>query len=178
MNGKAWTANPLLLGMLWLALGVPCAFAADAAGTADAKQGDAQQNDAKPGGAADVRKGDTAPCVPKPFDVSNAHKEHDMSPAAKLLPEPPDPTWFKSDPCYPEDYDSKAELDIYGGRHAIDRPRPPVELGLRLYDYGAYPPRPTLLGEKNPMMPAFIVAGDFRVAATQNDEIGRASCRE
>lgn len=169
MNGKAWTANPLLLGMLWLALGVPCALAADTAATSaeqDAKQ------DAKPSGAADVRKGDTAPCIPKPFDVSNAHKDHDMSPAAKLLPEPPDPAWFKSDPCYPDDYDSKAELDIYGGRHAIDRPRPPVELGLRLYDYGAYAPRPTLFGEKNPMMPAFIVAGDFRIAAVQNDQGG------
>src|ERR1700733_6779346 len=100
MNGKAWTANPLLLGMLWLALGVPCALAADPA-TADAQQGDAPQ-DAKPNDTADVRKGDTAPCVPKPFDTGNAHKEHDMSPQAKLLPEPPDPTWFKSDPCYPE----------------------------------------------------------------------------
>src|SRR6478672_2406615 len=136
MNGKAWIANPLLLGMLWLALGVPCALATDAA--------DAKQNE-----AADGKKGD-APCVskPKPFDVSNSHKEHEMSPEAKLLPEPPDPAWFISDPCYPEEaYDSKAELDIYGARRAIDRPRPPVELGLRLYDYGAYAPRPTLFGE-------------------------------
>src|SRR5947199_1751010 len=113
MNGKTWTANPLLLGMLWLALGVPCAL------------------------AADDNKSD-APCIPKPFDTSNSHKEHEMSPGAKLLPEPPDPAWFKSDPCYPEAYDAAAELDIYGGRRAIDRPRPPVELGLRLYDYGAY----------------------------------------
>ena len=28
MNGKTWTANPLLLGLLLLALGAPCAFAA------------------------------------------------------------------------------------------------------------------------------------------------------
>src|SRR6185295_8036840 len=30
MNGKTWTANPLLLGLLLLALGVPCAFASAA----------------------------------------------------------------------------------------------------------------------------------------------------
>src|SRR6476661_1995066 len=153
MKAKAWTVTPWLFGMLWLALGVPCAFAADAA---DAKKGEA-----------------TAPCIPRPprpFDTSNAHKEHDMSPEARLLPEPPDPAWFKADPCYPEEaYDSKAELDIYGARRAIDRPQPPLQLGLRLYDYGAYAPRPTLLGEKNPMMPAFIAAGDFRIAAAQYD---------
>ena len=62
MNGKAWTANPLLAGMLLLALGVPCAF-------------------------ADDDKKTDVPCTPKPFDVSNSHKEHDMSPEAKLLPE-------------------------------------------------------------------------------------------
>jgi hypothetical protein len=156
MNRKVWTANPLLAGMLLLALGVPCAFAADAA---DAKKDD--------------KKSD-APCVPKPrpFDVSNSHKEHAMSPGVTLLPDPPDPAWFKSDPCYPEAYDSKAELDIYGARRAIDRPQPPVQLGLRLYDYGAYSPRPTWLGEKNPIMPAFIVAGDFRIAAAQYDRGG------
>jgi len=154
MNGKAWTANPLLVGLLLFALGVRCAFAADAV---DDKKDD--------------KKSD-APCVPKPFDVSNAHKEHDMSPEARLLPGPPDPAWFKSDPCYPQTYDSAAELDIYGGRRKIDRPQPPVQLGLRLYDYGAYAPRPTLLGDKNPMMPAFIVAGDFRIAAAQYDKGG------
>ena len=30
MNGKAWTAKPPLLGLLLLALGAPCAFAAEA----------------------------------------------------------------------------------------------------------------------------------------------------
>lgn len=144
MNGKTWTATPLLAGMLLLALGVPCAF------------------------ADDDKKSDN-PCVPKPFDVSNAHKDHKMSSGAKLLPEPPDPAWFKADPCYPETYDSEAELDIYDGRRRIDRPQPPVQLGLRLYDYGAYAPRPTWLGEKNPVMPALMAYGDLRVAAAQYD---------
>ena len=149
MNGKAWTANPLLAGLL-------CLPSASRAPLPPSRRHQEKRR----------------PLHPKPFDVSNAHKDHKMSDGAKLLPEPPDPAWFKSDPCYPQTYDSEAELDIYGGRRAIDRPQPPVQLGLRLYDYGAYAPRPTLLGEKNPMMPAFIVSGDFRIAAAQYDQGG------
>jgi len=148
MNGKAWTVNPLLVGLLVglvvLALGVPCAFAAD-----DKKSDD--------------------PCAPKPFDVSNAHKEHEMSSEAKLLTDPPDPAWFKADPCYPQPYDSAKELEIYIGKRSIDRPQPPVQLGIRLYDYGAYEPRPTWFGAKNPMMPAFMAYGDFRIAYASYD---------
>lgn len=138
MNRKVWTANPLLIGTLLLALGVPCAVAAD-----------------------------EAPCVPKPLPANKGN--HDMSPEARLLPDPPGPELFKADPCYTQPYDSAAELDIYSGRTMIDRPRPPVELGLRLYDRGAYTPRPTLLGTEDPMMPSFMSYGDFRVAAASND---------
>jgi hypothetical protein len=152
MNGKAWTANPLLTGMLLLALGVPCAFA----------DGDQKSDD---------------PCAPKPFDVTSSNKDHKMSSEAKLLPDPPDPAWFKADPCYKEPYDATAELEIYNGegkhpRQMIDRPQPPVQLGIRLYDYGAYTPRPTWLGEKNPAMPALMAYGDFRIAAAQYDKGG------
>jgi len=151
MNGKAWTANPLLVGLpvglLVLALGAPCVF------------------------AAEDKKSDV-PCTPKPFDVSNAHKEHEMSSEAKLLPDPPDPAWFKADPCYPQPYDSAAELDVYSGKRGIDRPQPPVQLGIRLYDYGAYTPRPTWFGRQDPMMPALMAYGDFRIAAAQYDKGG------
>src|SRR4051812_41427946 len=97
MNGKAWTANPFLVGLLVLALGVPCASA--------------------------------DPCTPKPLPASSG--DHKMSPEAKLLPGPPDAGFFKPDPCYPQTYDSAAELDIYSGdgehpRQMIDRPQPPV----------------------------------------------------
>jgi hypothetical protein len=144
MNGKAWTANPLLVGLLVLALGVPCASAAD-----DKKSDD--------------------PCAPKPFDVSNSNKIHEMSPGVRLLDDPPDPRWFKADPCYQQPYNSDAEQEIYIGRHMIDRPRPPIEWGLRLYDYGAYTPRPTWLGEKDPIGFHFMTFGDFRVAGAYND---------
>ena len=48
-----------------------------------------------------------------------------MSPEAKLLPDPPDPESFKSDPCYQEPYDSAAELDIYGGEAPSTAPSRP-----------------------------------------------------
>ena len=47
--------------------------------------------------------------------------------------------------------------------------KPPVELGLRLYDRGAYEPRPTWLGEKNPINFHFMAYGDLRVAAAYYD---------
>ena len=147
MNRKAWTAHPFLLATLLatllFALGVPCAVVAEP----EAKL--------------------VAPCVPKPLPASPS--KHEMSREATLLSDPPSPESFKADPCYPQPYDSAAELDIYGGRKSIDRPRPPVELGLRLYDRGAYTPRPTLLGPKDPMMPALMAYGDLRVAGAFND---------
>jgi len=141
VNRKVWTANPLLLGLVVLVLGIPCTFAAD----------DKTSDD---------------PCTPKPLYASTGH---DMSPEARLLPDPPDPKSFKSDPCYPEAYDSAAELEIYSGRHVIDRPRPPVELGRRLYDRGAYPPSPTWFGAENPIGFHFMSFGDFRIAGAVND---------
>jgi hypothetical protein len=141
MNGKAWTANPLYIGLLVLLLGVRCAS------------------------VTDVEK--SVPCVPKPIPVSTS--DHDMSPDAKVLPGAVDPHSFKHDPCYTEPYDATAELDIYSGKKMIDRPRPPVELGLRLYDRGAYTPRPTWLGAKNPVGFHFMSYGDFRIAGALND---------
>jgi hypothetical protein len=108
-----------------------------------------------------------SPCPVKPLPANAA--KHEMSPEARLLPDPPDPSSFKADPCYQQPYDPAPELDIYAGRHMIDRPRPPVEMGLRLYDRGAYPPPPTLFGPKDPMMPAYMMFGDLRLAGAYND---------
>lgn len=139
MNGKA---NPLLIGLLALVIGVPGVF------------------------AEEEKKSDD-PCAPKSLEVSTG--EHKMSEHAKLLPGAPDPNWFKADPCYPQPYDAEAELDIYRGKSMIDRPRPPVEIGLRLYDRGAYTPRPTWMGAKNPIGFHFMSYGDLRVAGAYND---------
>lgn len=142
MNGKAWTANPLLLGLLLLALGVPCAFAS----AADAPQADAGEKEGP-----------------------------EMSPEATMLgdPEhldPPADGWFKQDSTkYDGPYDAQAQLDIYDKKHMNPTAKPPVELGRRLYDRGAYEPRPTWLGAKNPINSHLMAYGDLRFAGAYYD---------
>src|SRR2546423_7153487 len=72
---------------------------------------------------------------------------HSMSDAAKLLPGLPAEGSFIPDPVYPEPYDPQAQIDIYDKKHLNPNPTgvPPVEIGIRMYDRGAYTPRPTWL---------------------------------
>jgi hypothetical protein len=149
MNGKAWTANPLLIGLIVVVLGTTANLAAE---------DDTDQ------ATAPVKQD---PCVPKPLPPAST--DHTVDPAARLLPDAPDPSLFKPDPCYTQPYDSAAELEIYGGKKMIVRPQPPIQWGMRLYDYGAFTPRPTWLGQKNPIGFHFLTFGDFRVAAAYND---------
>jgi hypothetical protein len=142
MNGKTWIANPLLLGLLLLALGAPCSFA-----------------------AADEHQAATA-----------GEKEGpEMSPEARILgdlnhPDPPAEGSFKPDPSYEhEPYDAEAQLAIYGGKHMNRTANPLISLGRRLYDRGAYEPRPTWLGTKNPINSHLMAYGDVRVAAAYYD---------
>lgn len=112
--------------------------------------------------------------VPCAFAQSAADdkKDHDMSPAAKLLPGPPDEGSFIPDPVYPEPYDAQAQIDIYDKKHMNPNPTgvPPVELGIRMYDRGAYTPRPTgLLGPKDPGYFGFMSYGDLRIAGDSYD---------
>jgi hypothetical protein len=132
MTRKAWTANPLLVALLVLALGAPCALADD-------------------------------------------EKAPEMSTEARMLGDledldPPAGGWFKSDPSYDDEcYDAEAQLAIYDGKHMNPTAKPPIELGRRLYDRGAYEPRPTWLGAKNPLGFHFMGYGDLRVAAASYD---------
>jgi len=95
------------------------------------------------------------------------------TPAPRLLGElehldaPPN-GWFGPQPDYNGPYDPQAQLGIYT-KSEIKTPKPPVELGIRLYDRGSYEPTPTSMGKKNPMKPAFMVFGDLRMAAAYND---------
>jgi len=162
MNGKAWIASPFFIGALLVALGRPSTAAADEKKTDDTAS---EAKVAADPNAAPALK--DAPCVPKPLPANTG--KHEMSKEATLLPDPPDPSSFKADPCYTQPYDSAAELEIYSARKMIDRPRPPIELGLRLYDRGAYTPRPTWLGAKDPIGFHFMAYGDFRVAGAVND---------
>lgn len=104
--------------------------------------------------------------------------EPEMSPEAKIIgdahhPDPAIHTWFGPDPTYDhEPYDAEAQLAIYGGKHMNPQAKPPVELGIRLYDYGAYTPRPTWLGERNPINFALMAYGDLRVAGAYYDNGG------
>lgn len=147
MNRKAWTANPLLLGLLLLLLFSPCAFA----------------------GEADAFDADDTP-------AEGGEKEGpEMSPEARILgdpnhPDPPAAGSFAPDPSYQaEPYDAQAQLDIYGGKRLNKTANPPIELGRRLYDRGAYEPRPTWLGAKNPIAFHLMAYGDLRVAAATYD---------
>jgi hypothetical protein len=97
-------------------------------------------------------------------------QEHEMSPEAKLLPGKPGPESFGPQPQHDgRPYDAKAELDVYGGKHLNRTTFPPIDLGLQLYERGAYDPRPTFLGTKNPVMSAFMAYGDLRVAGANYD---------
>ena len=142
MTRKAWTANPWLLGLLLLALGAPCAFA----GTADASSSGA---------------GET--------------KGPEMSPEARILgdpgdPDPPAEGSFAPDPSYDDEpYEAEAQLAIYGQKHPNRTASPPISLGRRLYDRGAFEPRPTWLGRKNPINFHFMAYGDLRVAGAYYD---------
>lgn len=178
MSARALTAHTLPAGLLLLALGVPCAFAA----AADAPQAGA--TGAPPGAAAPQ-----APAEKKPPE---------MSPEAKILGDPkhpdPPPECSFSPGTYedPEDkcrdakgrdanaaeaakkareapYDAQAQLDIYGAKHMNKTANPPIQEGVRIYDRGAFEPPPTLFGAKNPMGFHFYAFGDLRFGAADND---------
>ncbi|HXH38382.1 MAG TPA: hypothetical protein VNN08_07120, partial [Thermoanaerobaculia bacterium] len=99
-------------------------------------------------------------------------QKHEMSPEAKLLPDPPAEGSFVPDPVYPQPYDAQAQLDVYGAKHLNPNPTgvPAVDWGVRMYDHGAYTPRPTwLFGPKDPVQSGFITGGDLRIAADSYD---------
>lgn len=98
-------------------------------------------------------------------------KPHDMSSEAKVLDvDPVEKGWFGPEAKYDDKpYNSQEQLDIYATKHMNKTAVPPVELGVRLYDRGAYTPRPTWLGETNPVMFSFLSYGDLRVAAADYD---------
>jgi hypothetical protein len=154
MNGRARTAKAIPIGLLLLALGVPGALAADV------PQTECAVPQASAGGTSQVSTADrtSAPEIaPK------------MSPEAKELPDAPTaPGSFQCDPAYRR-YAATDELAIYMGKHLNPTANPPVNLGLRLYDRGAYAPRPTFLGEKNPIQFHFMAYGDLRTAVADND---------
>lgn len=102
------------------------------------------------------------------------HKAPEMSPEATLLgdlenlPKPSD-GWFKENPEPTDAYSAEEQLAIYDGKRLNKTAKMPVELGIRLYDRGAYTPRPTWLGEKNPIAFHFMSYGDLRIGGAYYD---------
>lgn len=77
---------------------------------------------------------------------------------------------FKSDPTYEDKpYDPEAQLKIYGGKSAVEPPRPLFELGRKQYLPGQFESGSTIFGELNPTNFAVQAFGDWRTAVAFND---------
>lgn len=75
-------------------------------------------------------------------------------------------------------YDPHAELGVYAGKWCVPVQRPLIELWRGLYLPGEIPPGIDVLGEKNLILPHFLLYGDYRTGAayidpgTDEDEFG------
>jgi hypothetical protein len=76
---------------------------------------------------------------------------------------------FGPDPRYPGSYDTKQQIDIYGGKKNIDEPRPLIEAWEPMYREGPLQPNYDIVGRKNLVAPAFALYGDWRTAVAYND---------
>lgn len=77
---------------------------------------------------------------------------------------------YSPDPVYPDEpYDVEAQLEIYGGKRAVEAPRPVIELGFPQYREGPIGAGHDLIGSKNLVRPQFLVYGDWRTAVAFND---------
>jgi hypothetical protein len=144
---------------------------------ADASQ--LSQVQRRPGREAPTREVPPPPAVQPPPEHHH-HAPAEMSPGAR--PATYDPKRFGPDPSYPEGpYDSKAQIEIYGGKSRVLGPRPPIEFGYPLYSEGPLPDSFSLLGDKNLLRPQLLVYGDFRTAVAYNDngalETGQIAAR-
>ncbi len=108
--------------------------------------------------------------VPCAFAQEEHKSEHDMAPEAKLVDtDPVAGGWFGPDATYADQpYDAQAQLDIYDKKYENEAVQP-IQFGIRMYDRGAYTPRPTWLGKKNPINFHFLAYGDVRAAVAAYD---------
>ncbi len=80
---------------------------------------------------------------------------------------------FKADPMYEEYYETEEQVNIYGGKMAVEPPRPPLEIGRQQYTSGIYDESSTPFGELNPLVPGLAVYGDWRTAIAYNQNNGK-----
>lgn len=110
-------------------------------------------------------------------DAGNVFKSQEgglirILPAASVDPtaELPDDI-FRSDPDYDKKYNADGQVDIYGGKTAVEPPRP-IEVGRKQYTAGEYDSSNTFLGEKNPILAGLAIYGDWRTAVAYNNNEG------
>ena len=80
---------------------------------------------------------------------------------------------FRSDPQYAHNYDAEEQSDIYGGKTAVEPPRPLLEIGREQYTSGIYDESSTVFGKLNPLLPGLSVYGDWRTAIAYNRNNGK-----
>lgn len=138
--------------------------------------------EASPGKASSAQQPDTKhrneTIVPKQYlgadvtgaDDADASAEADVKPHKKT--KSPKGA-FRPDPKYSKKYDAKGQSDIYGGKTAVEPPRPLLEIGREQYTSGIYDESSTLFGKLNPLLPGLSVYGDWRTAIAYNKNNGK-----
>ncbi|MGI9417272.1 MAG: hypothetical protein ACR2RA_05475 [Geminicoccaceae bacterium] len=90
---------------------------------------------------------------------------------------------FKPDPDYADKpYERDAQVEIYGGKTAVDAQRPIIELGEPFYQVGPLGQGTNLLGRKNLVFGHLYAFGDWRTAVSYNGngngaELGQIATR-
>ncbi|MDH3660723.1 MAG: hypothetical protein OEU92_11995 [Alphaproteobacteria bacterium] len=90
---------------------------------------------------------------------------------------------FKPDPSYKDEtYQRDAQVEIYGGKTAVDTQRPIIELGEPFYQVGPLGQGTNVLGRKNLVFGHLYAFGDWRTAVAYNDngngnEVGQIATR-
>ncbi len=102
-----------------------------------------------------------------PFAAWAEHAPPQTSPEATIVEHSDDA--FGADPSYEDKpYSDEAQLKIYGGKYAVQTPRPLLELGREIYRAGPLKKSGTALGLKNPVDQSFSVYGDLRMGTARN----------
>ncbi len=79
---------------------------------------------------------------------------------------------FSADPICWDHYDSAAQQNVYEGKSLNRNQRPIVEWFKPWYQRGQLRPGNTLLGTHNPLIPQFLVYGDYRTGWASNTANG------
>lgn len=120
--------------------------------------------------SADAKKTQAHDQLPSFFEPYGTGKGPQIDALTQQVPF--DASAFSPAPYPNASLNPHAEGAVYRGKHAVPVQRPLLELWRPLYTGGLYPPEKHWLGEYNPMIPHFMVYGDFRTAVGVNKNIG------